>query len=72
MAKNEKALIAEYEWLRKLAQTLDSQINLVDARLIEIERQLPDSYAFPGDSILLGCIANRTRRPKKGPKSPSD
>ncbi|MBU4272497.1 MAG: hypothetical protein KKE86_12980 [Planctomycetes bacterium] len=47
--ENENALIAEYEWLRKLAQTLDSQASDVDARLIEIERQLPDGYTFPGD-----------------------
>ena len=49
MAENENSLIAEYEWLRQLAKVLDGQSHFVDARLIEIERQLPDGYTFPGD-----------------------
>ena len=48
-SKNEKALIAEYEWLRQFGKVLDGQSNSVDARLVEIERQLPDDYTFPGD-----------------------
>ena len=44
-----KDLIVEYERLRRLAHELDVQVNTVDARLIEIERQLPDSYHYPGD-----------------------
>ncbi len=47
--ENENALIAEYEWLRQLAKVLDGQSNYVDTRLVEIERQLPDAYAFADD-----------------------
>jgi len=49
---NEDALIAEYESLRRLAHELDVEANAVDARLIEIEEQLPDHYTFPGDPPL--------------------
>ena len=42
-------MIAEYERLRRLAHELDVQVNTVDARLIEIEYQLPDDYHYPGD-----------------------
>ena len=52
MAKNEEELIAEYERLRRLAHELDVQTNTVDARLVEIEGQLPDRYRFPGDPPL--------------------
>lgn len=45
-------LIAEYEGLRKLAHELQVQANTVDARLVEIERQLPDHYNYPGDPPL--------------------
>jgi hypothetical protein len=47
-----RTLIYEYEWLRQQAKVLDWQINQLDARLIEIERQLPDSYKFPDDPPL--------------------
>jgi len=45
----EENLIAEYEKLRRKAHELDVQSNTVDARLVEIEKQLPDHYRFPGD-----------------------
>ena len=44
--------IAEYERLLRLAHELQVQANTVDARLIEIERQLPDHYNYPGDPPL--------------------
>lgn len=47
------ALIAEYERFRRLAHELDVQSEMVDARLIEIENQLPDHYTFPGDPPLI-------------------
>ncbi|MBU4271712.1 MAG: hypothetical protein KKA28_07625 [Planctomycetes bacterium] len=56
MAENEKTLIAEYEWLRQLAKVLDGQSNFVDARLVEIERQLPDSYTFLDDPPLARIV----------------
>ena len=46
---DQKTLIAEYEKLRRLAHELDVQSNTVDARLVEIEGQLPDNYEFSGD-----------------------
>lgn len=49
---DEKALIAEYEWLRRKAHELHVQAEYVDRRLVEIERQLPDEYVFPGDPPL--------------------
>lgn len=48
-AKNPKALIAEYEWLRQYDKSLELEANLVDARLVEIERDLPDDYTFIDD-----------------------
>ena len=45
-------LVAEYENLRRLAHELDVQANTVDQRLIEIERELPGNYAYPGDPPL--------------------
>ena len=45
-------LIAEYERLRRLADELQVQANTVDARLIEIEHQLPDDYNYSGDPPL--------------------
>lgn len=51
--ENDKAklarLVAEYERLRRLLHELDVQANTVDGRLVEIERELPDRYTFPGD-----------------------
>ena len=47
-----KALIAEYDRLRRLAHELDVQAETVDARLIEIERQLPDQYTYSSDPPL--------------------
>lgn len=52
-SKNENALIAEYEWLRQYQKVLNGQSNLIDARLVEIKRQLPDGYTFPGDMSSL-------------------
>lgn len=46
------ALIAEYEGLRHEANKLDKRSEQVDARLIELERLLPDSYTFPGEEPL--------------------
>ena len=42
-------LIAEYERLRKLLRDLDAKAGQVDGRLVEIERELPDSYVHPDD-----------------------
>ena len=44
-----RTLIAEYEKLRRRERELIEEINAVDARLIEIEDQLPDDYKYPGD-----------------------
>jgi hypothetical protein len=52
---SENRLIVEYEQLRWLLEVLDSQVNVIDARLIEIENELPDSYVFPGDPPLGEC-----------------
>ena len=52
MSLHEEELIAEYERLRRLAHELDVQANTVDARLVEIESQLPDRYTFPGDPLF--------------------
>ncbi len=49
---NEENLIVEYEALRRRECELIEQLNVVDARLIEIEGQLPDEYTFPGDRPL--------------------
>ena len=43
------ALIAEYERLRHEADQLNQRSEQVDARLVELERLLPDSYTYPGD-----------------------
>ena len=47
--KKQNALVAEYEWLRQYNKALDLEANLVDARLVEIERVLPDDYTFADD-----------------------
>ncbi len=52
---SENRLIVEYEQLRWLLGVLDSQANIIDARLIKIEQQLPDSYVFPGDPPMDEC-----------------
>ena len=49
---NEAALIAEYENLRREADKLDQRGEQVDARLVELEHLLPDSYTYPGDPLL--------------------
>ena len=49
---DEQTLIREYENLRHKAHELDVQVECVDRRLLEIERQLPDWYTFPGDLPL--------------------
>jgi predicted nuclease with TOPRIM domain len=41
--------IAEYERLRKLLRDLDARAGQVDGRLVEIERELPDSNVHPDD-----------------------
>lgn len=48
-----KDLIAEYERLRRVHHSLWVQLNTVDSRLVEIERQLPDEYTLPGDPPLI-------------------
>ena len=49
---DEEALIQEYEKLRRKAHELEVQAECVDRRLLEIERQLPNRYTFPGDPPL--------------------
>ena len=49
---NDTALIAEYEHLRREEYHLNARSDRVDARLIELERILPDSYTYPGDPPL--------------------
>ena len=49
---NDAPLIVEYETLRRRECELIEQLNAVDARLIEIEQQLPDSYTYSGDPPL--------------------
>ena len=49
---NKESLIAEYERLRKREKELFKELDAVDARLIEIEHQLPRGYAYPGDPAL--------------------
>ena len=49
---NKECLIAEYERLRQREDELVEELNTVDAQLIEIEHQLPDGYAYPGDPPL--------------------
>ena len=46
------ALIAEYERLRQEADQLDQRSEQVEARLVQLERLLPNSYTYPGDSKL--------------------
>ena len=46
------ALIAEYEKLRREAEQLCRRSERVDARLVELEGLLPDSYTYPGDPPL--------------------
>jgi len=61
--KDEKALIAEYERLRRRAHELDVETQTVDRRLTEIEKELPDRYTFPGDPPLTILPRNRLHRP---------
>ncbi len=49
---NDTALIAEYECLRREEYHLNARSEQIDARLIELERILPDSYTYPGDPSL--------------------
>jgi len=49
---DKETLIAEYETLRRRERELVEQLNAVDARLIELEGELPNSYTFPGDPPL--------------------
>ena len=52
IADEHAALIAEYERLRQEADELDQRSEQVDARLVELERILPDSCTYPGDRPL--------------------
>ncbi len=61
--KDEENLIAEYERLRRRAHELDVETETVDRRLIEIEKELPDHYTFPGDPPLTAPQRNRLHRP---------
>ena len=47
-------LVVEYERLRKVMHDLTMQMNTVDARLVEIEYQLPNDYTYLGDAPLDG------------------
>jgi len=58
---DEQALIQEYEKLRRKARELDVQVECVDRRLVEIERQLPDRYTSPGDPPF--CQSAPRRKP---------
>ena len=49
---NGAALIAEYERLRQEADQLDRRSEQVEARLVHVERLLPDRYTYPGDPPL--------------------
>jgi hypothetical protein len=42
-------LIADYEWLRRMATVLEMETDQIDQRIIELERLLPDDYHYPGD-----------------------
>ena len=57
MYKNEKRqleeTIAEYKRLRKLLRDLDTKAAQTDARLVEVERKLPDDYVRPDDAPLI-------------------
>ncbi len=46
---DEATLIAEYERLRREADELDERSEQIADRLVELERLLPDSYAYPND-----------------------
>lgn len=46
------AVIAEYERLRHEADALDKRSERIEARMIELERLLPDGYTYPGDPPL--------------------
>ena len=46
------ALITEYERLRQEANQLDRRSEQIEARLIQLERLLPNRYTYPGDSNL--------------------
>jgi len=54
-------LIAEYEVLRKLANELDVHAEMVDERLIEIERELPEEYVYPGNTATSGRVFRRSK-----------
>ncbi len=52
IAYDKATLIAEYERLRCEADKLDERSEQIEARLIELERLLPNNYQFPGDPPL--------------------
>lgn len=49
---SDAALIAQYERLRQEADQLQERSEQVDARLVQLERLLPDTYTYPGDPPL--------------------
>ncbi|MCH8047193.1 MAG: hypothetical protein IID44_26115 [Planctomycetes bacterium] len=49
---NATALIAQYERLRQEADQLDQRSEQIEARLVQLERLLPNTYTYPGDSKL--------------------
>lgn len=63
LPEDEAKLIAEYERLRKRLHELNVQVEHIDRRLIQIERQLPDHFTFPGDPPL-GDTPDRPARPR--------
>ncbi len=52
IANNEAALIAEYERLRRELDELNVRTEWIDARLVELEKLLPDHYVYLGDPPL--------------------
>ena len=62
-----RALIDEYHWLWHLEKTLYWQADQIDARLVEIERKLPDEYTFPGDPPSRLTRSQRRRRSDRPP-----
>jgi hypothetical protein len=63
MVTNEEArMIAEYVKLRDRLSELDREVAVVDRRLIELERVLPEAYVYPAD------VSENWKRTGKGSK----
>jgi len=63
-SKSAAALIADYEWLRRVLAYLEMQSELLDRRLVELERLLPEGYVYPGDQFgAAGIVAYRKKIP---------